>query len=324
MFCHPCAEKEIRDSSKKYAEKDVAPLVDPTVCALCGTDFGERELASLGNLPACDPCAGKLRHRPIPAWLFLAFLVLLELLAVSIGRAFPYFRAEAALVRAERLMERKEYARASPELGRVLETAPESRKALLLKIKADLLSDDVASAMKGVEKARSKKFEGGLIEEVNNLLDRVNKAYGEVAKVQELAKQDKEEEALAHAENARRLFPESRLIRLLHLQVKGAVHFERKEYNAFLAAAEEAAGLAPELPRVQASLASALAAQYARTGDEVWRKKAQERLEEARALCKTDQDRKDFEEYRERIEYRLSSKEIIDKKEYDRRFRGKP
>ena len=75
---------------------------------------------------------------------------------------------------------------------------------------------------------------------------------------------------------------------------------------------------------VVAELASALACKYAVTADVSFRDRAVQALEESRSLSKTPEEQKAFKEYSERINHRLTTREIIDKREYDRRFRQKP
>ena len=67
---------------------------------------------------------------------------------------------------------------------------------------------------------------------------------------------------------------------------------------------------------------SALACKYAVTGDANLRKQSEDMLKESQERAKsTPEGVKWFEEYAERIHHRLQSREIIDKTEYDRRFR---
>ena len=57
------------------------------------------------------------------------------------------------------------------------------------------------------------------------------------------------------------------------------------------------------------------------TGEASFRARTGEMLEKARQLSQGDKEaEKSFQEYAHRIEHRLDTREIIDKKEYDRRF----
>ena len=65
-----------------------------------------------------------------------------------------------------------------------------------------------------------------------------------------------------------------------------------------------------------------MACKYAVTGDRSWKQQAEAMLEKARQLSqKSPEEMKAYEEYAERTKYRLSSRVIIDKPEYDKRFR---
>jgi hypothetical protein len=93
--------------------------------------------------------------------------------------------------------------------------------------------------------------------------------------------------------------------------------FDRKDYDQFLKCAEEAAARHPNTVRAIASVASALACKYAAGGDENLRKKAEAKLEEVK---KFDDKALKESNYEERIRYRLQTREIIDRKEFQRRF----
>ncbi len=324
VSCRACldrAEAAVVPAGGGKAGPEPRPLLDPTVCAFCKADGGDREYQRIAGAPACDPCSVRLRSRPLPLWVRAAFILLLVLLVPAIVRGRGYYAAELALLRGERFAAEARWAEASREFEQVLATAPECRKAVLLKIKADVLSDNGEAADAGVERAAHMKFEGGLINEVNALLARAAKGRQEFVDGLKAAAEKKDAEALRHFEAAHRNFPESRAFRVTHLFARASAAFGRKEYDAYLRDTEEAAGLSPEDPHVQAALASALAARYALAGDEAARRRAEGLLARARGLCRTPEDHAAFEEYRERIEFRLTSKEVIDKDEYDRRFR---
>ena len=80
----------------------------------------------------------------------------------------------------------------------------------------------------------------------------------------------------------------------------------------------------PDDPAAAGAVASALACKYAVTGDPEFRKQAEQMLDKAQTLAQqSPQSKASFDEYAERIRYRLQTREIIDKEEYDRRFRQK-
>jgi hypothetical protein len=99
--------------------------------------------------------------------------------------------------------------------------------------------------------------------------------------------------------------------------------FDRKDYDKYLSLAEAQWRAHPESGAIAGMVASAQACKYAATGTADWKQKAEETMEKAKRLAqKSPEDMKSFEEYAERIRYRLTSREIIDKPEYDRRFRS--
>jgi hypothetical protein len=58
------------------------------------------------------------------------------------------------------------------------------------------------------------------------------------------------------------------------------------------------------------------------TGDEKYARDTEDHLQKAQTLSGNDpQSMAAYREYSERIRYRLKSREIIDKTEYDKRFR---
>jgi hypothetical protein len=75
-------------------------------------------------------------------------------------------------------------------------------------------------------------------------------------------------------------------------------------------------------PRTAATLSSALACKFATTGDPAFPQRSEELLAKAKELTGDDKDAAaEFQEYSERIRYRLESREIIDEWEYDKEFR---
>ena len=93
--------------------------------------------------------------------------------------------------------------------------------------------------------------------------------------------------------------------------------FKRKDYDQFLKCAEETAAQHPNTAGTIACVASALACKYAAGGDENLRKMAEAKLEEAKKLGDKALQESNYEE---RIRYRLETREIIDRKEFQRRF----
>jgi hypothetical protein len=119
-------------------------------------------------------------------------------------------------------------------------------------------------------------------------------------------------------------YPEAPGLAVAALVYKGGDAFERKDYDLFLATTREALALMPDEPRLVASVASALACKYAVSGDPAYRVEAESLLARAGTLSaqRSPAEQADHAEYAERIQHRLTSRLIIDRDEYNRRFRA--
>lgn len=321
--CQGCVEKLGAEAAREGRKITVFRAPDPTLCALCAHDNGAEEHATVAGMSLCPACTKLVLHRPFPAWLKLSAAVLLALLVAAIVRGWPMVETGMDLLRAEALVEARQYAAAADQLEAVLAASPECTKATLLAVKADLLCDRFAKVDGLVQRLRAIRFQGDLIKEVNALLERTKQALALYQQAAELITKNRTAEAVPLLEQARQRFPESRLIRRGYWSTRAGVRFEAKDYDGFLADSEAIVREAPDDPLGSAQVASGLAAKYAVTGEPSFRTRAKEQLEKARTLCKDDESRAMFAEYSERIVHRLESREVIDKSEYDRRFRSK-
>jgi hypothetical protein len=323
--CGPCVDGIAATANPPLTDADVERAVDPTLCAFCKLDNGSSDLPTLGGVPACIRCEQNLRTRPFPTWVRASFFALLALLAFSLWRGSSYFDAGRALIHGERSMESHRYAEASAELATVLRSAPDCRKAILLKMKADFLRGDLQAAYAGVQQNKDRKFESdALTREVQAIVARVARALEKAKQAGERVKEKKDEEGAQLMAEAVRLYPESQELRSAARIYEGGVAFVRKDYARFLAIAEEEAARLPDNAMLVATLASALAARYAETGDAALRQRAESTLARALTLAAASpEDKAPADEYAERIRHRLATREIIDKEEYNRRFRSK-
>ena len=119
---------------------------------------------------------------------------LLALLAVSLWRGTPYFKAGRHLVLAERAMDRKDYKDASKHFAEVLKVSPAAQKVVLLGAKASLLAGDVTQANKFF-KLRPTFDNNELFNEVNQLATHAGNAYENAERAAKLANANKDEEA---------------------------------------------------------------------------------------------------------------------------------
>jgi hypothetical protein len=326
-LCEPCADQVVASAKVVSQKIDVAHEIDPTVCARCNTDYGSTELPLVGGAPFCAQCSEGLYDRPFPQWLKLGLAGSLMLLAVALWHGRSYFTAGRQLVLAERAMDRHDYAQAEARFAEVLKINPSEQNVLLQAAKADLLNGDVMAAQRALK--RRETYESSeLFTEVDRTFTRAAKAWEKADEAGKLLEDKKPEEASKMMSEAAALYPESRALS------DGADYYterividrawKKKDYDTFVAIAMTAMQKHPGDPSRIASAASAQACKYAVTGDPQFRKRAEELLAQAQALSeKSAEDRASFQEYAERIRYRLESREIIERDEYDRRFRAK-
>jgi hypothetical protein len=320
-ICLPCADTKAREAKAASHNLEFARIIDPTICGLCKTDYGSSELPVIGGTPACANCAKGLYERPYPGWLKLAMAGLLLLLAGSLWRGLPYFKAGRHLVLAQRAMDRSDYKTASAHFAEVLKVSPTEQKVLLLGAKANLMIGDVAEAQKFL-KQRGTYDSSDVFTEVNGMWSRAAEAYDKAAQAQKLAEAHQDEEAARLMHEASNEYPQSQDLASAALALDGGVAFDHKDYDGFLRLYQTSWEKNPEDAHLAGGVASALACKYAVTGDPSYRKQAEQILEKARELSQHSAEEKaQFEEYAERTRYRLESRVIIDKTEYDRRFR---
>jgi tetratricopeptide (TPR) repeat protein len=324
-YCRPCTEKLLQAAAAPPGAQPVA-AVDPTICSRCHADNGNSEFSRVGTLPFCQPCQDYLYSNPYPQWLKMGLAALLVLLAVALVHGRKYFQVGREMYIGEKLVDLGKYAEAIPHLKKTVQVAPGSDKAVLLLAKAALLSGDVNTAAQAVRGHNGgQRFDQNSdFQQVDALFGRAASAIDEAKKAMALSSQPgKAGEAARLMHEAAANYPElPGLTDALPYYDSGAA-FESKDYDRFLAITEQAWKARPESAEVAGEVASALACKYAETGDASWKRQAEEMLEKARQLAqKSPEDSKAFEEYAERTRYRLSSRQIIDKPEYDRRFRS--
>jgi hypothetical protein len=138
-----------------------------------------------------------------------------------------------------------------------------------------------------------------------------------------LLQAEKEEEAVPLLTRAHRTYPQDRRLEGTLRQAEAGAAFNRHDYALFLEKEKAVAALDPTDPVAAAGVASALACQYAVSGDEALKSASLAQLKKAAALVKGD--RAWFDEYETRILHRLETREIITRAEYARRFpNGRP
>jgi len=320
-ICLSCAQIKAQEAKTGGYNLEFAKIIDPTICGLCKTDYGSSELPVVGGMPACTNCAKGLYERPYPGWLKLTMAGLLLLLAGSLWRGVPYFKAGRHLVLAERAMDRNDYKTASAHFAEVLKVSPKAQKVLLLGAKANLMSGDIGGAQKFLNQ-RETYDSNELFMEVSGLWNRALNAYKKGVEAKKLYDSHQEEEAARLMHEASNEYPQSRDLAVAAMEYAAGIAFDHKDYDGFLRIYQAGLEKDPQDPSLIGGVASALACKYAVTGDLSYRKQAEQMLEKSRELSQqSPEDKARFEEFAERFHYRLESRVIIDKAEYDRRFR---
>ena len=101
------------------------------------------------------------------------------------------------------------------------------------------------------------------------------------------------------------------------LQAEGLAAFDAKRYDDYLVKAKALVGRVPGDSSAVAMVASAYACKYAVSGNEEFRNEALKNLDKASKMAGKDPDAAN---YRERILYRIDTRDIIARKEFERRF----
>jgi tetratricopeptide repeat protein len=326
-YCEPCVWKASKEAKEAGLPADYVALEDNSICGRCGAYSGDTaDHPIVGKLPLCPNCAPQVSNWPYPAWMKASLAALLLLLLVALVHGRRYFHAGRTMYVGERLVDEKHYEQALPYLTETLKIAPESDKAVLLTAKAALAIGDVSTADKAIQAHSGGHFsdaDNQDFQAVKQTWDRAMRAFEKVDQAEKLELQD------GHAAEAARLmheaasiYPEARGLAILAETYDEGTAFEAKDYDKFLAIAEKQWQQQPS-PGTAAAFASALACKYAATGDLKYRQQSEEMLEKSHQTIGTDPDgQKAFQEYAERIRYRLDTRQIISKTEYDRRFRN--
>ena len=264
---------------------------------------------------------------PYPAWLKLSLGGLVLLLAASLIHGKTYFHAGREMFLGERLVKQSKYAEAVPHLQEAVRIAPGSDKAVLLLAKAALKIGDVQTASKALQGHEEGKFENGQDADFLELKALWDRAMGAMKKANDAGKLaqegGKDVEAAKLFRQAVAEYPESKEMAAAIPYFDEGAAFEQKDYDKFLALAQEVFSKTPTASNV-ATIASAWACKYAASGNVQFKDEAEQFLAKAQQMAQSDpEEMKRLEEYLPRIRHRIDSREIITKQEYDKRFRSK-
>jgi hypothetical protein len=261
-----------------------------------------------------------------PVWLKMSMAALLLLLVVALAHGRKYFQVGRDLYIGEHLIEQGKYAEALPHLVAADKFAPNSDKASLLAAKAALHLGDLKTASEALQGHDGGHFKDGndaQFVEVNGLWERAVSAMEKAEQAEKLGDEDgKSAEAAELMHKAAVQYPELPILATAAEGLDAGAAFERKDYDAYLAFGEKEWKLHPSANSA-AALASGLACKFAVTNDAAYKLRSMDMLAKAKQLSQGDPDaQKNLEEYFPRIQYRLDSRQIISKQEYDKRFRS--
>jgi hypothetical protein len=325
VYCGPCVQAAAERAKASGQPVSVTRYVDKSICARCNTYIGDGGGIALANARLCLACSERVQDWPYPQWLKLSLAGLLLLLAFALIHGRKYFQAGKDLYRGEQLVEKGQYNDALPYLKATMKLAPNSDKGALLTAKAALLSGDVLTAaqvLEGHDNGRFANSDKPEFQEVKRLWDNANAAMEKLQMAAKLEEQDgKEIEAAKLAHEAAAIYPRFPHLDILLDQYDEGVAFAKKDYDTFLALAEKDWNLLPASGPA-AMISSALACKYAVTGDATYRQRSEEMLAKAKELARDDKVSLDrLAEFEKRNTYRLETRQIITKSEYDQKFR---
>jgi tetratricopeptide (TPR) repeat protein len=326
VYCGPCLQSAAQRAKEAGQPVKVTRYVDKSICARCNTYIGEGGGVEVGTVRLCLNCSTLVQDWPYPQWLKLSLAGLLLLLVFALFHGRKFFQAGKDLYRGEQLVELGRYAEALPYLKGALKIAPNSDKGALLTAKAALLSGDpqtAAQALQGHEGGRFEKGDTAEFQEVNNLWKRATSALDDLEKAAKLEEQDGNEvEAAKLAHHAAALYPQLQYIDIVVDQYDEGVAFVNNDYDTYLNLAEKDWKLMPS-SNTASMLSSALACKYAISGDAALRQRSEEMLAKSKELAKGKKQILDkLAEFEERNRYRLETRQLINKSEYDRKFRS--
>jgi hypothetical protein len=326
VYCTPCVQTAAERAKAAGQPVSVTRYVDKSICARCNTYIGEGGGIAVENARLCPGCSERVRDWPYPQWLKLSLAGLSVLLAFALIHGRKYFQAGRDLYRGEQLVEKGDYKGALPYLKATMKLAPNSDKGALLAARAALLSGDVQTAAQVLEGHNNGRFENSdkpEFLEVKRLWSNANTAFEKLDQASKLEAQDGNEVAAAKlVHEAVAAYPQLPYANLLLDEYDEGVAFAEKDYDTFLALAERDWKSLPD-SRTAAMISSALACKYAASGDATFRQRSEEMLAKAKELAKGDKKILDgLAEFEERNRYRLETRQIITKSEFDQKFRG--
>lgn len=259
---------------------------DDSICLHCGGDLAGRDAYPLGDGFVCHECDQALRERPFPKWLKGGVVAMLTVVVFSFFYNWRFIQAHLDMLRLQRMT----------ESGRF-----DLDKAIAL---AESAAKNVPESTEAVSSAAR---------------------YGAIRKMREALKilfeDGPKKKAIELVESARpHLPPEMQPAAAEALaSAEMGLAFDHADYDRMLKFAEEFAKSHPNEPRAQLAEASALAAKYAKGGEVSHRQKAKAIIDKALANAAAKED-PEVQGFVNRIEHRLATREIVKRKDFEKRF----
>ena len=320
LNCESCANTLVTQLKQQKAPLSVTRATDNTVCSACGDDAVSGEFLLAGRAPVCPSCHEKVYNREFPVWLKAGFGFTLVLLVLALAHGTKYFKAGRQYFLGQRLMAQQHFGQAVGPLKATLAVAPECPNCRLLLAQSELLSGDLPEAFALV---KGNQFEtSDTLTEVQGDFDRADKAVNLIDSAMDQYEHGHADTAIAQLHEAAKAFPQWPQPAAAEHYIQVGQTFDRNDYDGFLRMSQEDWSR-EHTPETAGQLSSAWACKYAVTGLAEYQQHAEDMMREAEKLSVTEEQKTSLKEYEERIRYRLTSRVIIDRIEYDRRFRKK-
>jgi hypothetical protein len=136
----------------------------------------------------------------------------------------------------------------------------------------------------------------------------------------QMLKEDKSAEAMKLFNSCKADIPPGFPMNELIQNAECGIAFDEKDYDKFLAMAIQKQDSHPNDPFNVAQVASAYACKYAVTDDEQFKQQSLDLLNKSKSMFEKKGGLDRFEEYEDRILYRIETREIISRNEFNKKF----
>jgi hypothetical protein len=92
IYCKACIEANFTNRNQLKG-KIVEKMLDPTVCATCGKDYGDLMLPQIAKYPTCEECAVAIKNKILPFWVKIFFAAVVAIVLFSFFWNLRFFIA---------------------------------------------------------------------------------------------------------------------------------------------------------------------------------------------------------------------------------------